>query len=501
MSQADRALIIGVGTYHAGIKPLPAVSSDVREIGQLLSSAQGGFTGGNVTVLDDQKAGRAAVLHELSATLLGASEEQTVFVYMAGHGTVENSKYFFLPYDSDRSAVASTAIPLLEIKRLFDQSPSKRLFLWLDFCHSGGILARRLNEGGEDEVPRSSIERALKVQGEGRVIMCACCPEQYAYESGSQGHYTRYLLLGLRGEAAYSTGEITAHSLHDYIVGKMPSYQQPMMSGEVRGRLVLMHSRSLQTPAKPESAPETKPPTTVVEETGKIILLSGKFYVAEKVQHEINGEIILQIESENAQQEADLHELKGGRWGNSKGIAFAHRNDGLLAQVQEVSSEYQQDKLVWTVRLRPEAPESYSSFTSEVSTSDGTKNYSADEIAELRAKRLLLNNPPAPTERSPIATRMLESLIQGLNVPMQARGGVIAGITPKPSGDPTEFLKAARLMMVFMLRATGVFERILELKLGPIVDDVVHVRCRGKRRPIYTNRPGTEITIEGDCPL
>jgi hypothetical protein len=500
MSQPDRALIIGVGTYRAGIKSLQAVSSDVREIGQLLGSAQGGFNGGNVTVLDDQKADRAKVLQELGATLLGAAEDQTIFVYMAGHGTVENGKYFFLPHDTDRSAIESTSIPLLEIKRLFDQSPSKRLFLWLDFCHSGGILARRIN-GGEDEDPRRSIERALTVQGEGRVIMCACCPEQYAYESGSQGHYTHYLLLGLRGEAAYPSGEITAHSLHDYIVKKMPSYQQPMMSGEVRGSLVLMHSRSVPLPSQPTNPPNSDPPTSVIEETGKIILLNGKFYLADKVQREANGDLILHIESENAQQEADLHELKGDRWGSSKGIAFAHRNDGMLAQVQEVSNEYQQDKLVWSVRLRPEPPETYSSFGSEVSTSDGNRNYSADDIAELRAKRLLLNDPPAPGEKSPMATRMLETLIQGLNVPVQAGGGVIAGITPKPSGDPTEFLKATRLMMVFMLRATGVFERILELKLGPVADGAVHVRCRGKRRPIYTNRPGTEFTIEGNCPL
>lgn len=46
MSNDNRALIIGVGQYPSGIKKLPAVAADVREIGNLLGSEDGSFKGG-----------------------------------------------------------------------------------------------------------------------------------------------------------------------------------------------------------------------------------------------------------------------------------------------------------------------------------------------------------------------------------------------------------------------------------------------------------------------
>jgi uncharacterized caspase-like protein len=168
-------------------------------------------------------------------------------VYLAGHGTVgSNQEFYYVPFDADPKKIAETCVPLKQIKEFFDSSPSHCLLLWLDFCHSGGILARRV--AGESEPnAEATIERTLRVlQGIGKVIMCACTADQRAYEDRSHGRFTRYLIDGLKGGASNSQGEVTANSLHDYVDSKMGSIQQrPMFFGNQTGRIVLMRSRNM----------------------------------------------------------------------------------------------------------------------------------------------------------------------------------------------------------------------------------------------------------------
>src|SRR4051794_30303777 len=99
--------------------------------------------------------------------------------------------------------MAETGVPLSQIKNLFDASRSRRVFLWLDFCHSGGILVRGRKAAMPDD--RFIIKRTIEVvQGQGKVIVAACSPTQSAYENARLGHglFTEALLRGLRGDAA-----------------------------------------------------------------------------------------------------------------------------------------------------------------------------------------------------------------------------------------------------------------------------------------------------------
>src|SRR5208337_5576945 len=129
----------------------------------------------------------------------------------------------------------------LFITLAFDSSPSQRAFLWLDFCHSGGIIPRDFGTEPDD---REVISRALEVvQGQGKLIVAACTPGQKAYESAVVGHglFTDALLRGLKGEAA-NKGEVTVNSLYDYIDRQMGGERQrPMMFGQMTERVVLMH--------------------------------------------------------------------------------------------------------------------------------------------------------------------------------------------------------------------------------------------------------------------
>lgn len=246
-NSGNRALIIGVGDYRPPITKLDAVAADVREVGKLLKSPSGVFTNPGTKTLSDAKATRKAILDEL-ATALSATAD-TVFVYLAGHGAEIGGKYYFLPIDADITNLAATAVSLGEIKSLFDASPGDRVFLWLDCCHSGGILKRR---GTTDVSPQEVIQRELKVtQGSGKVILAACTEDQSAFESPTIGHgfFTHALIRGLQGDAKNARGEVTAASLHDFIDAEIGNDdQRPMFSGETKGRIVLMHYDSSAPP-------------------------------------------------------------------------------------------------------------------------------------------------------------------------------------------------------------------------------------------------------------
>ena len=237
----ERALVIGISDYPPPIRKLPAVANDVREMAKLLSSDQGQFPSQNVRSLADGEATQKAVLEAIESTFSGLQADDAVFAYMAGHGAVVGGEYYFIAHDTTAQGIAINGVPLKRIKEAFDASLSQRAFLWLDFCHSGGIIPRDLEAGPDD---REVISRTLEVvQGQGKLIIAACTPSQSAWESAAVGHglFTDALLRGLKGEAA-NKGEVTINSLFDYIARQMSSdRQQPMMFGQMTGRVVLMH--------------------------------------------------------------------------------------------------------------------------------------------------------------------------------------------------------------------------------------------------------------------
>ena len=205
------------------------------------SSDQGQFPSQNVRSLADGEATQKAILDVIEGTFSGVQADDAVFAYLAGHGEVVAAEYYFIAHDTTAQGIAINGVPLKRLKAAFDSSPSQRAFMWLDFCHSGGIIPRDFGTEPDD---REVISRVLEVvQGQGKLIVAACTPGQKAYESAVVGHglFTDALLRGLKGEAKHD-GEVTINSLFDYIDKQMGSdRQRPMMFGQMTGRVVLMH--------------------------------------------------------------------------------------------------------------------------------------------------------------------------------------------------------------------------------------------------------------------
>lgn len=499
-----KALVIGVSQYPNPDWELPAVTGDVREIAKLLGSKYGSFQEDNVELLTDESATKDAVIDAIKRTLKTASEDDTVFIYLAGHGSADTGTglYYFIPYDADPYRLDTSAVRLDEVRKEFENCPSKRAFMWLDFCHSGGIIERDLKKCEDD---KQLIERTLEVvKGEGKLIFAACAAEQKAAESQLLGHglFTSSLLNGLRGEAA-AQGEVTANSLFDYIDRTMGNDRQsPMQFGHMRGRVVLMHYNDVPVE---KNRTQTEVGSGKVSSSGKWLMLGSSFFESQSVDENMDGEITIVMETSSAEEEAVVRRLRPDKFGQSNPIPFAHGNNGVLTTVKNLESSSSGDSQIWTVTLKPEDFE-YGGARLEMAYQTNQGHHTPEDFARMRASRLLLNDPPANVDAGNMSDierinhSMMENFIRGMNSPAEVQDCAIHMIY-RSIGDKPEFLIFARLLAVYLIRCASIAEEILELSLGPVHDQVVDVKFRGRRRRKYQNVDPAIIEIEGECSL
>lgn len=490
----QRALIIGVSDYPNPINRLPAVAADAREMASILSSKHGVFPADGITVLTDTQATCAKVIESLRDIFENASATDTIFVYLAGHGVESDGSYYFVAYDSKNS---ETSVPLSEIKSLFDATRSRRAFLWLDFCHSGGILAR-----GSTPDDMTTVKRAIGVvRGEGKVIVAACTRSQSSYESSELGHgfFTHALLRGLKGEAKSAQGEVTAHSLYEFIDHQVGSHrQQPVFFGETIGRIVLAYYPERGKVEAGEANPKPALVQPQPDDGGTWVLLGEHVFNADRVRYGAEDRIEITATSTNGDESAMFSGFRSDRFGSRGIVPFAEGVEAHFVQVQSATSESANGKQVWTLNLKIDDRSIGNDIGMTYILND--RKYTPDDLARLRAGRVLLNDPaPTPGQRRDLSFNSIESYIAG--------GGshpvnecVIRSVF-RTYGQDSKWQAIARLKAIFQLKASGVVHHIFELAIGNVEMGGVRITFRGQRNPHYAGTPPTTIEIDGICPI
>lgn len=493
----NKALVVGIGTYPAGIDNLPAVASDVREIGKVLGSKNGQFAKDTIETLTNRQAKRKEVLAALRKTFRSAAGA-TIFVYLAGHGDVERGNYYFVTHDAKCGDLGTTAIPLADIKSLFDASPSSQAFLWLDFCHSGGILAR---SGATARASKTDlVERTLKVvQGQGKVIIAACTEHQNAHEDTNHGLFTEALLRGLRGDAEVN-GEVTVSSLYDYIDRNIGSpNQRPMLFGKMTGRIVLMHyddARSTVAETTPDGGrAKSKSGENVVRSSGKWTLLGEDlFFEAQKVTRNPEGMFLINVRSTDPALDVAIQTLSPQQFRGTGELRFAHQNNASTVRVRSVSSESTGRAQLWSISLEPVDQHRFNAMN-EMSFSDGTHHYSANDIAELRARHIRLDERVAPRRSSRFDVMPFVAGDQ------HDAGCPIREVYQANSGRKTIWPRLARLKAIAVLKETETVEHVLELAIQPRPRGEARIVFRGQRASHYHNESPHVISLDGICKL
>lgn len=206
--------------------------------------------------------------------------------------------------------------------------------------------------------------------------------------------------------------------------------------------------------------------------------------------------VSIKLKSDDAFDSAFLSELRREK---GKALGIAYKLNGFLASLSEIKQISEVGTEHWTLILKPEDRD-YGGGSMEMAF----QGYSADDIAKLRARRILLDEKQTQTESlksGNINAAMLESLIQGVNTPLKAIKSPFPGLFKHLKENMPLFIEASRLFGVLLLRLTGVVEHVYKLDLEVENEREMKVDFEGQRFKKYTNIEPPIIRVHGFCQL
>ena len=216
------ALLVGISKYKKPELSLQFAHEDANLFDKLLESPLGGgLPPDQILLLMNEQATTAAVRNGFQDFLKRrAGKNDTVIILVAGHGTVEipgSKNAFILTYDSDPQDLTSTALPMAEIRALFEDQLSKvgRVMLFVDVCKAGTIGTI------QNTTVSADVQRLGEAPGD-MFGLLASRPKEVSLEGpqfgGGHGVFSYYVVKGLEGAAdANKDGVVDADELIEYV--------------------------------------------------------------------------------------------------------------------------------------------------------------------------------------------------------------------------------------------------------------------------------------------
>ena len=208
-------LAVGVSGYRDADLRLDYAAKDARDFVDSLKSQDGGlYRGVTARLLTDAQATKGDILDGLDWILRETTQKDVAMVFLAGHGVNDDyGDYYFLPQDTDRERLRRTGVPYSEIRSTVSNIVGKALF-FIDTCHSGNVLGTR---GGFLDI--NGIINELASAENGVVVFASSIGRQFSLEdpAWNNGAFTKALVEGIRGGAAYRGDRITVNMLDLYI--------------------------------------------------------------------------------------------------------------------------------------------------------------------------------------------------------------------------------------------------------------------------------------------
>jgi uncharacterized caspase-like protein len=241
------ALIVGISEYK--VLPhdlwLQYPDADAKMFHDFLASPRGGSVPAEqVLTLVNGQATTAAIRNAFQTFLKDKpSKNDTVYILMAGHGTVDANGAYILTYDSDPANLGSTSLPMSELRALVEQqlNSAGHVILLADVCRAATIAGQKSSAIG------GVVEKIGEAPGELLGLMAAR-PKELSNEGpeygGGHGAFTWSLLRALDGAAdADRDGVVTSGEVIDFVtkdVSKLTGNRQhPRDFGTMDGTVPL----------------------------------------------------------------------------------------------------------------------------------------------------------------------------------------------------------------------------------------------------------------------
>ena len=264
-------------------------------------------------------------------------------------------------------------------------------------------------------------------------------------------------------------------------------------------------SQTIPTDISPLAAAESAP--------GEYVLLhieDGKqYFIPFRDAHWASTEISLNLLPESPEQVAFLSSLRDSvrnHFAQDNMLAFALREDAAWVSPQEAAQAMSGSQTVWRLVLKEGSRGQGAGILNEVTVN----NISSDQIAEMRARRILLNEKLGGIYQTGLVglanDPTLESFIGGgtllsSDLGLQIQESPIPNLYKSFSQTSERFLKFARLASVLYLKLSNTVEHILELDLEPLNLKQLQVSFKGRRRQRHINVEPSIIQVNGICLL
>ena len=151
----------------------------------------------------DQEATKPGILEALQRFAAQTREQDTLVLFLAGHGTMVYQRYYFIPHELRRRAeqleddVRQQGLPADELSDHLVAANARKRMLILDTCASGGALGVAL-KGRSGFALRGAVERLARTQGIFTIAAAAATEEAQEARQLGHGVLSYALLAGLK---------------------------------------------------------------------------------------------------------------------------------------------------------------------------------------------------------------------------------------------------------------------------------------------------------------
>ena len=250
----------------------------------------------------------------------------------------------------------------------------------------------------------------------------------------------------------------------------------------------------------------------VEEDSTEYVLLNSEdgklyFFPVQNTRWD-STEISLELLPESPEDTAFLRSLRShisDVFARDVHIALALREDAAWVKPQEIVETASGSQIVWKVVLNVERHRKNGNPLGEITFG----SFSPDKIAEMRARRILLNEKlgelPQDFQNQTGTAGLfnevsLEVFVRGSNG-FQISTSTIPFLYRSIGQTVGRFEKFARLISVLHLKLSNTVEEILKLDLKLLNPEQVEIKFKGRRSKRYVNVKPSIIEFDGICPL
>lgn len=187
------------------------------------------FNKTQVYSLFNEEATKENMLATLDEIAANARPQDVFFFYYAGHGSMVEGNFYFIPTENvrlyDLDLLIDEAVDAATLQQKFANISALKQLVVLDACQSGGSTELLAVRGAGEEKAMAQLSRSSGVH-----VLAASGSEQFATEFAELGHglFTYVLLEALSGKAdgAPKDGKVTIYELKAYIDSQVPEYSE-----------------------------------------------------------------------------------------------------------------------------------------------------------------------------------------------------------------------------------------------------------------------------------